>query len=186
MRSAARRFGANRAWRRSVAGVRSSRIAKAAPIVPLPLGPAPSRRARRARPGTSVHPLGGMIRGSNSADASRPKGTSENASGVPKCVSRRDLLHEVTLQAILSPARSARSRLMISLSNPQYSPPERERLLLERAVHASILAKSSPISRRERIALSDRLATEAARRLLVQLKPEHRIEDANAIRRNHS
>lgn len=70
------------------------------------------------------------------------------------------------------------------LVDPCFRPPEEERRLLEGCVHASVLRRPAPLSPAERVALSDRLATEAAWALLGQLRPHWRVEDANARRRN--
>jgi uncharacterized membrane protein YeaQ/YmgE (transglycosylase-associated protein family) len=60
IRSAARRFAACRAFRRSASGVRSSRIGSAAPIAPS-RSPPFAGGSYRVTSGKSVHAVGGMI-----------------------------------------------------------------------------------------------------------------------------
>src|SRR3546814_17803771 len=71
-----------------------------------------------------------------------------------------------------------------AIIGPQVRVPEPERQLLEQCVHASVRRTPAPLTARERIVLSDRLATEAAWALLQQLRPRYEVEDANVLRRN--
>lgn len=70
------------------------------------------------------------------------------------------------------------------LADPRFMLPEHTRRLLEDCVRASVLGTPSPLAARQRIALSDELATAAAWALLRQLQPHHQVIDANHLRRN--
>jgi hypothetical protein len=70
------------------------------------------------------------------------------------------------------------------LKDPLYRPSAIDLDILQRDVRTDVLKQPRILTRLQRVALSDRLATEAAQVLLKQLEPIHEVADANNLRFN--
>ena len=70
------------------------------------------------------------------------------------------------------------------LKDPLYRPSSIDLDLLQRDVRTDVLKQPRILTRSQRVALSERLATEAALALLRQLEPIHIVVDANKLRFN--
>lgn len=70
------------------------------------------------------------------------------------------------------------------LKDPLYRPSPSDLDLLQRDVRTDVMKQPRILTRQQRVALSDRLATEAAVALLRQLEPIHTVVDANKVRFN--